>query len=92
MTLRTRYVELTYTLPGEDDPALRPRFYAVLTEAESPDAAVVEATRELRREHSRAENVAEFMQRVPTPKQEASIRERIADASWHGWPFEERGW
>ena len=81
-----RYVEIHYFLPD----LIERQFRAVVTEADSPKNATLEAKRNTFREHPKATNVEEFMQRMIDKNKADEISERMRNGDWHGW-FEQDG-
>lgn len=82
--LAWRYVEVTYRLPDEEDSQWR----AVVTEAETPNAALEEVRRNVLAAHPRATEVEEFLQRTLTKERATEVSAKMAAGSWQGW-FEE---
>lgn len=76
-----RYVEMTYRL-GDGS-----HFYAIVTEAGSPNAAVEEARRRILDAHPEATAVEEFLCRTLTGERATAIRQAFADRTWTGWPL-----
>lgn len=83
MKTQDRYVEVSYKLPGDDEA----KFRAMVTVAESPNQAVVNARADTLRAHPDATEVEEFMQRAMTPDKAERVREQIAAGTWEGWPL-----
>ena len=80
-----RYVELTYLPPGSQPPNWR--WYAVICEADSPDAAFAEARRKLHEDLPHAGDVDEFLHRTISAAKADQIREAMAHGTWEGWAF-----
>lgn len=78
-----RYVEVTFREPGADTE----RWFAVLCIADSPRAALADATRVLLEKHPAARDVEEFLQRGITGDKADEVRAQMTAGTWTGWPL-----
>lgn len=87
MTMKWRYVELSYELPDKENT----QFYATVGETESPNVAVLTAIEMCKQRHPDATEIEEFMQRVITPAKAEEIQAQFANKTWAGWDFKTEG-
>lgn len=82
-TKKWRYVEFTYYVPGEE----KERWGGIVTEADSPKAAMAEARESVERRHPGATKIEEFMQRTISEEKANEIKREMGNETWNGWEF-----
>lgn len=81
--LKTRYVEVSYRLPGDE----LAQFRCIIVDADSPSSALEMTIADTKEAHPDAFEIEEFMQRSLTEQQAEKIGAAINNGTWEGWKF-----